>query len=223
MTVALLEAEPGRSRVAGNRRRHGVATRGLLGWSIDADEALERCEPGDVVITRFTVPTFNSVLALAGAVVTEQGGLLCHTAVIARELGIAAVVGCVGCARDRRRRNGRGRPGRRHRHRGRLSGSRSRSALHAAAAGEGDERDTASLPAASAAGPNAPAPRIMSAIGSRLACAAAAVASSMPESMPAASAMSHAWASGSTQIVPMKLSTGISPNGVWATVWSEPG
>ncbi len=62
----------------------------------DADEALERCEPGDVVITRFTAPTFNSVLALAGAVVTEHGGLLCHTAVIARELGIAAVVGVAG-------------------------------------------------------------------------------------------------------------------------------
>ena len=63
---------------------------------VDVDEALERCEPGDVIVARYTVPTFNSVLALAGAVVTEQGGLLCHTAVIARELGIAAVVGASG-------------------------------------------------------------------------------------------------------------------------------
>ena len=60
---------------------------------VDADDALDRVDPGDVIIARLTVPTFNSVLAIAGAVVTENGGLLCHTAVIARELGIPAVVG----------------------------------------------------------------------------------------------------------------------------------
>ena len=60
---------------------------------VDADDALDRVEPGDVIVARLTVPTFNSVLAIAGAVVTENGGLLCHTAVIARELGIPAVVG----------------------------------------------------------------------------------------------------------------------------------
>jgi pyruvate,water dikinase len=50
-------------------------------------------EPGDVLVARFTVPTFNTVLAMAGAVVVEHGGLLCHAAVIARELGIPGVVG----------------------------------------------------------------------------------------------------------------------------------
>lgn len=59
----------------------------------DADDALERMEPGDVLVARFTVPTFNTVLAMAGAVVVEHGGLLCHAAVIARELGIPGVVG----------------------------------------------------------------------------------------------------------------------------------
>ena len=59
----------------------------------------ETVNPGDVIVARYTVPTFNSVLALAGAVVTEQGGLLCHAAVIARELGIAAVVGA-SCVLD---------------------------------------------------------------------------------------------------------------------------
>ncbi len=93
--LALLEAEPDHGALSGT----GIGTAAYTGRAIvvaDADEALERCEPGDVIITRFTVPTFNSVLALAGAVVTEQGGLLCHTAVIARELGIAAVVGVSG-------------------------------------------------------------------------------------------------------------------------------
>ena len=47
-------------------------------------------------MTRLTVPTFNSVLAMAGGVVTEGGGILSHTAVIARELGIPAVIGVAG-------------------------------------------------------------------------------------------------------------------------------
>ena len=93
--VALLEADRNRCELQGT----GVGSVSYTGPArvvADADEALERCEPGDVIVARYTVPTFNSVLALAGAVVTEQGGLLCHTAVIARELGIAAVVGASG-------------------------------------------------------------------------------------------------------------------------------
>lgn len=58
-----------------------------------ADEALTRLEPGDVLVAAYTVPTYNSVLAIAGAVVVDSGGLLCHAAVIAREFGIPAVVG----------------------------------------------------------------------------------------------------------------------------------
>ena len=85
---------------------------------IDADDALDRVDPGDVIVARLTVPTFNSVLAIAGAVVTENGGLLCHTAVIARELGIPAVVGVADALTgDPGRRDGHGRPRRRHGHR----------------------------------------------------------------------------------------------------------
>ncbi len=74
----------------------GIGTETYTGTAsivVDADDAFEHVEPGDVIVARLTVPTFNSVLAIAGAVVTENGGLLCHTAVIARELGIPAVVG----------------------------------------------------------------------------------------------------------------------------------
>jgi rifampicin phosphotransferase len=93
--LGLLEAVPNAAHLTGTGI--GVeAYRGTARVVADADEAMERAEPGDVIITRFTAPTFNSVLAMAGAVVTEQGGLLCHTAVIARELGIAAVVGASG-------------------------------------------------------------------------------------------------------------------------------
>ncbi len=93
--VSLLEAD----LAHGEMRGTGIGTSTYVGRGrvvADANEAIERCEPGDVLITRFTAPTFNSVLSIAGAVVTEQGGLLCHAAVIARELGIAAVVGVPG-------------------------------------------------------------------------------------------------------------------------------
>ena len=59
----------------------------------DASEALATMEPGDIVVAPFTAPTYNAVLAMAGGLVTEQGGLLCHAAVIARELGLPAVIG----------------------------------------------------------------------------------------------------------------------------------
>ncbi len=62
----------------------------------DAIDALSDFEPGDILVTPFTVPTINSILAMAGAVVTEQGGLLSHAAVIAREFGIPGVIGVPG-------------------------------------------------------------------------------------------------------------------------------
>ena len=57
-------------------------------------------EPGDVLVVRFTTPAYNTILALAGALVTADGSLLCHAAVMARELGIPAVIGAPGALRD---------------------------------------------------------------------------------------------------------------------------
>jgi phosphohistidine swiveling domain-containing protein len=62
----------------------------------DPAEALAAMEPGDIVVAPYTAPTYNSVLAMAGAIVTEEGGPLCHAAVIARELGLPAVIGAKG-------------------------------------------------------------------------------------------------------------------------------
>jgi pyruvate,water dikinase len=62
----------------------------------DAVEALAAMEPGDIVVAPYTAPTYNSVLAMAGAIVTAEGGPLCHAAVIARELGLPAVIGASG-------------------------------------------------------------------------------------------------------------------------------
>jgi len=54
---------------------------------------LERVEPGDVIVAITTGESFNLALSLASAVVTDQGGLLSHAAILAREYGIPAVVG----------------------------------------------------------------------------------------------------------------------------------
>ena len=74
----------------------GVGSSSHTGTAIvvdDANEALDLIEPGAVVITRFTSPSWNMILAHAGAVVTTTGGLTSHAAVLARELGIPAVIG----------------------------------------------------------------------------------------------------------------------------------
>lgn len=52
-----------------------------------------RIQEGDVLITRATATSFNVVLPLLGAIVTDRGGQLCHAAIVAREYGIPGVVG----------------------------------------------------------------------------------------------------------------------------------
>jgi pyruvate,water dikinase len=53
----------------------------------------EQIESGDVLVTPITSPGYNVLLPLLGAIVTERGGALCHTAIVAREFGFPAVVG----------------------------------------------------------------------------------------------------------------------------------
>lgn len=64
--------------------------------AVDPAEALDRLEPGDVLVALGTTPAFNMALSIAGAVVVEEGGLLSHAAVIARELGLPAIIGAAG-------------------------------------------------------------------------------------------------------------------------------
>ncbi|MGY1633865.1 PEP-utilizing enzyme [Geodermatophilus sp. SYSU D01186] len=58
-----------------------------------ADE-LSRIQAGDVLVASSTGPAFNLVLPRLGAIVTDRGGLLSHAAIVAREFGVPAVVGC---------------------------------------------------------------------------------------------------------------------------------
>ena len=59
----------------------------------DASE-MARIQPGDVLVSDMTDPDWEPVMKKASAIVTNRGGRTCHAAIIARELGIPAVVGC---------------------------------------------------------------------------------------------------------------------------------
>ncbi|MCC5857613.1 MAG: phosphoenolpyruvate synthase [Ectothiorhodospiraceae bacterium] len=61
---------------------------------VDSIREMNRIEPGDVLVTDMTDPDWEPIMKRASAIVTNRGGRTCHAAIIARELGIPAVVGC---------------------------------------------------------------------------------------------------------------------------------
>jgi pyruvate,water dikinase len=77
----------------------GIGTDVVVGRACVAaepSEALARFEPGDIIVTKGTCPAWNAVLAHAGGIVTEEGGPLSHAALIAREIGLPALIGTAG-------------------------------------------------------------------------------------------------------------------------------
>ncbi len=61
---------------------------------IDNLDEMDQVQQGDVLVTDMTDPDWEPVMKRASAIVTNRGGRTCHAAIIARELGIPAVVGC---------------------------------------------------------------------------------------------------------------------------------
>ena len=55
---------------------------------------MDQVQPGDVLVTDMTDPDWEPIMKRASAIVTNRGGRTCHAAIIARELGVPAVVGC---------------------------------------------------------------------------------------------------------------------------------
>ena len=55
---------------------------------------MDKVQPGDVLVSDMTDPDWEPVMKRASAIITNRGGRTCHAAIIARELGIPAVVGC---------------------------------------------------------------------------------------------------------------------------------
>lgn len=60
---------------------------------IESAAQIDRIEPGDVLVTDMTDPDWEPIMKIASAIVTNRGGRTCHAAIIARELGIPAIVG----------------------------------------------------------------------------------------------------------------------------------
>ena len=109
--IYILQARPEtvKSRRSQNIERYELKAKGpvlaegrSIGQKIGAGTAkvvkdlheMNRILPGDVLVTDMTDPDWEPVMKRASAIVTNRGGRTCHAAIIARELGIPAVVGC---------------------------------------------------------------------------------------------------------------------------------
>jgi len=90
--------------VAGAYRRDGLPAGALVGLPVSTgtiegrarvilDIAQANVEPGDILVTAYTDPSWTPVFVAISGLVTEVGGLMTHGAVIAREYGLPAVVG----------------------------------------------------------------------------------------------------------------------------------
>jgi len=107
----ILQARPEtvKSRAGAAVERYALTERGevlaqgrAIGQKIGAGLArvipdvaeIGRVQPGDVLVTDMTDPDWEPVMKRAAAIVTNRGGRTCHAAIVARELGIPAVVGC---------------------------------------------------------------------------------------------------------------------------------
>lgn len=85
-----------------NQKSELVASGRAIGQRIGAGVArvlndiseMDQVQPGDVLVTDMTDPDWEPIMKRAAAIVTNRGGRTCHAAIIARELGIPAVVGC---------------------------------------------------------------------------------------------------------------------------------
>jgi pyruvate,water dikinase len=99
-----VQSRAGRSiqRFALKDRSRVLASGRAIGQRIGAGPAriirdvkeMSRVQPGDVLVADMTDPDWEPVMKRASAIVTNRGGRTCHAAIIARELGIPAVVGC---------------------------------------------------------------------------------------------------------------------------------
>src|SRR5438094_7419731 len=101
-TVKSRKSAEGQERFSLKQKSEVLASGRAIGHKIgagsvrvakDASE-MGRSKPGDIIVTDMTDPNWEPVMKRAAAIVTNRGGRTCHAAIIARELGIPAVVGC---------------------------------------------------------------------------------------------------------------------------------
>ena len=82
----------GRVLVSGRAIGHKIGTGAVR--VVKGSAQMSSVKKGDVLVTDMTDPNWEPVMKIASAIVTNRGGRTCHAAIIARELGIPAVVGC---------------------------------------------------------------------------------------------------------------------------------
>jgi len=85
------QATSGKVLVNGLGAAPGVAT-GIVRL-ISSGRELDRVKQGDIMVTKMTMPDMVPGMKRAGAIVTDEGGMACHAAIVSRELGCPAVVG----------------------------------------------------------------------------------------------------------------------------------
>jgi len=84
--------EQGRCLVKGKSIGHKIGS-GPVRIIAEAAQ-MHEVQPGDILVTDITDPDWEPVMKIASAIVTNRGGRTCHAAIVARELGIPAIVGC---------------------------------------------------------------------------------------------------------------------------------
>jgi pyruvate,water dikinase len=91
---------PQRSRVLAEGRSVGQRIGAGVARVVRDVSQMDQVKPGDVLVADMTDPDWEPVMKRASAIVTNRGGRTCHAAIIARELGIPAVVGCGDATRS---------------------------------------------------------------------------------------------------------------------------
>jgi pyruvate,water dikinase len=86
------ESEPGTELTTGYGSSPGVAT-GPVKIIEDIEEA-DRIEEGDVIVTEMTAPDMVPAMKRSAGILTDEGGMTSHAAIVSRELGVPAIVGC---------------------------------------------------------------------------------------------------------------------------------
>jgi len=76
--------------IAAGKRGYGIGTAKVV---LNPAEAAKVMQKGDILVTDMTNPDYVPFMKLAGAIVTDKGGVTCHAAIVSRELGIPCVVG----------------------------------------------------------------------------------------------------------------------------------
>ena len=76
--------------IAAGKRGYGIGTAKIVA---NPDEAGKLMQKGNILVTDMTNPDYVPFMKLAGAIVTDKGGVTCHAAIVSRELGIPCVVG----------------------------------------------------------------------------------------------------------------------------------